>query len=82
VRGRDEGRKVKGESGVALKSDRGQAASEGGDYSTVNDEHLLCSRALLNVRTVADDPNGEPRLANLAPPTHVRPPVQVVNPVA
>lgn len=42
---------------------------------TVNDERIFVARVqLLNVRTAADDPNGDPSLANLAKPTHVRPP--------
>jgi len=44
-------------------------------HFTVNDERIFVARVqLLNVRTAADDPNGDPSLANLAKPTHVRPP--------
>lgn len=40
----------------------------------ISDEHsVLCSRALKNVRTVADDPNGVSPLVHPPRPTHVRP---------
>ena len=47
-----EGREGKGERWVAVKMGMG--------YRTVNDERIVsCSRALLNVRTAADDPFGD-----------------------